>query len=177
LQLTDALIAGVSTSGGVELRQAIKDPKNAARRGRLDRTEARRIRDLMARAEPHQARVAVMHHHAIDLGPAARNALSNASQAIQWMVEAEVDIILCGHAHQHRADTLHDIVVSVAGTVSTRTPEGIASSFHRIVIEGDSVQVELYLWERDHGRFRRTDVSVFPRHRAQRDNRLATGTL
>lgn len=177
LQITDALIAGASTLPGLQLMHAIKDPRKAATAGRLDRSEARRVRDLLAQAEPHQARVVVMHHHLIETAGAARSGLANSKQALQWLGEAGVDVVLCGHAHQDATDAAAGCVVSVAGTMSARVPAGAAASFHRVVIEESAVQIELYRWEKDAGRFRRTDVFVFARQRTHDGHRVTTGAV
>ncbi|NIR40860.1 MAG: hypothetical protein GWO22_34515, partial [Actinobacteria bacterium] len=58
--------------------------------------------------------------------------------------------MLCGHDHQERADILGGrVVVSCAGTLSTRSRGGRPSSFHRVVIGEDEIQIEQYRWATD----------------------------
>ena len=174
VQFTEAIIAGATTTHGLQWRLAVRDPREAVARGRLDRSEAQRLRDIFKQAEHHVARVAVVHHNLLD---GERVGLRNAMQARQWLVEAQVDLVLCGHAHKDHAEVFNGVVVSTAGTVSTRVPENVDASFHRIVIENDAVQVELYRWERDRGHFRRTDVFAFARQQADRGAKVTAGSV
>ncbi len=174
VQFTEAIIAGVMTTHGVQWGVAMRDPREAIARGMLDRTETQRLREVFKKADRHVARVVVMHHNLLH---DERVGLRNADQARQWLGEADVDLVLCGHAHRDRADELGGVIVSTAGTVSTRLPGGVESSFHRIVVETDAIQIELYGWERDKSRFRRTDVFAFARRRNERGSKVAAGSV
>ena len=174
VELTDAVIAGVNTMTGVQWRLAVRDPRESVARGNLDRVEAQRLRDVFKKADHHVARVVVMHHNVIDDG---RVGLKNSNQAQQWLSEASVDLVLCGHTHKHRAEVVNGIVFSTAGSFCSRLAENVDPSFHRIVVEPDAVQVELYRWERDKGHFRRTDVFAFARQRADRGAKVTAGSV
>ena len=72
--------------------------------------------------------------------------------------------MLCGHDHQEQAEVLDGrVVVSCAGTLSTRSRGQRPSSFHRIVIDSDSIQVEQFRWDLERKVFRRSDVFAFAR--------------
>jgi hypothetical protein len=56
-------------------------------------------------------------------------------------------------------------VVSCAGTLSTRTRGDRGSAFHRITIDQESIQVEVFRWDRVRKSFHRSDVFAFARYR------------
>jgi predicted phosphodiesterase len=86
-------------------------------------------------------------------------------------------VVLCGHDHQENVDVLDGVVVSCAGTISHSSRGGRASAFHRICIEDDAIQVEVYLWEQEHKTFKRSDVAVFARQRAINEPKVTAGAV
>jgi hypothetical protein len=55
------------------------------------------------------------------------------------------------------------VVVATAGTLSTRSRGGRPSSFNFITIEPTAVQVALFRWDEERGRFRASDTFAFAR--------------
>jgi hypothetical protein len=58
------------------------------------------------------------------------------------------------------------MVVSCAGTLSARTRGNRPSAFHRITVDHDSIQAEVFRWDPSRRNFRRSDVFAFARYRA-----------
>ena len=94
-------------------------------------------------------------------------------------MESGAEVVLCGHDHQERADVLDArVVASCAGTLSTRSRGGRPSVFHRVIVEEQAVQVELYRWESDQRAFRRSHVHAFARpHRGTMPNAQAAADV
>jgi len=67
------------------------------------------------------------------------------------------------------------VVVSCAGTLSTRSRGGRPSIFHRVTIEDASIHVEQYRWEPNQRLFKRSDVHSFPRPHRRHEAEVATG--
>jgi hypothetical protein len=55
------------------------------------------------------------------------------------------------------------VVVSTAGTLSTRTRGGRPSCFNLVTIDAGSIQVTFFRWESEKGRFRASDTVAFAR--------------
>ena len=60
------------------------------------------------------------------------------------------------------------VIVSCAGTLSTRSRGGRASVFNRVVVEEDAIHIEFYRWDAERGVFRRSDRHQFARKPPER---------
>src|SRR6185312_11383746 len=95
-------------------------------------------------------------------------------KAQKRIVQTGADLVLCGHDHQEMTDTLDGrVVVSCTGTLSTRSRGNRPSTFHRIVVDQDAIQVELFRWDPGKKVFRRSDVFAFARHRPAEKKNVA----
>ena len=103
--------------------------------------------------------------------------LAHWKRAQRHIVDAGADIVLCGHDHQEDVDVLDGGVVSCAGTISQSSRGGRPSAFHRVSIEEDSIQVEIYIWEPEQRLFKRSDVAVFARRRTVNEPEVAAGAV
>ncbi len=179
IELTEAVVAGALTAHGLNWVRMLRHPKDARSIGDLRREEMQRVQGVFKQSKPHQARVLVMHHHVLTGENHPGDAgVTRAPRAWKWIVESGADLVLCGHDHDAHAEAVDGVVVSRSGTLSTRVRSDESPTFHRIVIEEASIQIELYQWVRDKGRFRRTDVHAFARKRQKSDARqLATRSV
>ena len=177
LNLTEGIVASVLTSHGVAWRALTPRFRDIGVKGYLARRELSRVAGVFARADPQQARILVMHHNVLRGELSDRMGLAHWRRAHRDIVASGADVVLCGHDHQHHIDVLDGVVVSCAGTLSMRSPEGQPSTFHRISVDDDAIQIELYLWEDSLGSFKRTDMSVFTRRRGIKDARVTAGTV
>jgi len=92
-------------------------------------------------------------------------------QAQRRLEETGVDLIVCGHDHQEGAGQLAGrVVVSTAGTHTTRTRGRRPSAFNVISVDATSIAVRHMRWDREARRFVESDLSRFARRpgRAQR---------
>ena len=177
LDLTEGIVTGALTSHGIAWRSLTPRLRDIAVKGCLHREEMRRVAGVFDRARPEQARVLVMHHNVMRGDISQRMGLAHWQSAHRRIVESGADVVLCGHDHQHQIDVLEGVVVSCAGTISGRSQMRHTSAFHRVCIDDDAIQVELYVWIPQIRSFKRTDMSVFTRRRSVNSAPVAAGTV
>ena len=177
LDLTEAIIASAQTAHGIAWGSLTFRLRDLAVKGHLPRRETLRVKSVFAKARPDQARVLVLHHNVLRGELSRRMGLARWKRAHRRIVDTGADVVLCGHDHQENVDVLDGVVVSCAGTISQSSRGGRASEFHRICIEDDSIQVEVYLWEQKHKTFKRSDVAVFARQRTVNEPEVTAGAV
>lgn len=166
LQMPEAVIASALTAHGVAWGSLTFRLRDIAVKGHLPKAQIERAKEVFAAASPSQIRVLVVHHNVLRGELSQRMGLARWKQAQRRIVESGADIVLCGHDHQEQVDALGDsVVVSCAGTLSTRSRGHRPSVFHRVTVEDDAIHVEQYRWDQADGLFRRSDVHTFPRPR------------
>jgi 3',5'-cyclic AMP phosphodiesterase CpdA len=164
LTIPGAVIAGALTSHGVAWGSLTSTLRDIAVKGHLPKREMERVRQIFAAAPGDAARVLVLHHNVLRGDISRRMGLARATRA-QWrIIESGADVVLCGHDHQEAVDTLGGrVVVSTAGTLSTRSRGGRPSCFNFLTIEPTAVQVTLFRWDGERGRFNASDTFAFAR--------------
>ncbi len=176
LVFPEAVIASALTSHGVTWGSLTLRLRDLAVKGHLPQAEIERVRQVFATARPEQARILVVHHNVLRGDLSQRMGLARWRQAQRRIVASGADVVLCGHDHQEAAELLDGTVaVSCAGTLSTRSRGGRPPVFNRVVVDQDSVQIELYRWQTDARMFRRSDVYAFARARRGHGAQVATG--
>jgi len=162
----DAIVAGALTAHGVAWGSLTPRLRDIAVKGHLPRREMRRVKALFDAAPSAQARVLVVHHNVLRGDLSARMGLARWRRAQRRIVESGAELVLCGHDHQEGVDSLTPgVVVSCAGTLSTRSRGNRPAVFNRVIIEEDAMHVEFYRWEAEHRAFRRSDAHAFARAR------------
>jgi len=164
LTVRGAVIAGALTSHGVAWGSLTLRLRDLAVKGHLPKREAARVKQVFAAAAPEQARILVLHHNVLRGEISRRMGLARWRRAQRRIVETGAELVLCGHDHQEGAEQLQGrVVVSTAGTLSTRTRGGRPSSFNFVTIEPSAVQVTIFRWETERGKFRASDTLAFAR--------------
>ena len=177
LDLTEGIVVGALTAHGIAWRSLTQRLRDIAVKGYLPQKEMRRVAGVFDGARPEQARVLVMHHNVLRGEVSQRMGLAHWQRAHRRIVESGADVVLCGHDHGHQIDVLEGVVVSCAGTISARSQVGHPSAFHRVCIDDEAIQVELYAWVPEIRLFKRTDMSVFTRRRSVNSAPVAAGTV
>ncbi len=164
LTVRGAVLASALTAHGVAWGSLTLRVRDLAVKGHLPKRELLRVKQVFAAAPPDQARVLVLHHNVLRGEISHRMGLARWRQAQRRIVDSGADVVLCGHDHQEGADVLQGrVVVSTAGTLSTRTRGGRPSSFNFVTIEPSAVQITIFRWEAERGRFRASDTLAFAR--------------
>jgi 3',5'-cyclic AMP phosphodiesterase CpdA len=165
LTLPGAVIASVLTSYGLNWA-SVTHINDFTVKGHLPKREIERARRVFAAAPADLARVLVVHHNVLRGDISRRMGLARWRTAQRRIVASGADVVLCGHDHQEGADVLDGrVVVSTTGTLSVRTRGGRPSCFNFVTIEPSAVQVTLFRWEAEAGRFRPSDTFAFARAR------------
>lgn len=177
LNIPGAVIAGALTSHGVAWGSLTFRLRDIAVKGHLPKREYERVKQVFAGAEREDARVLVMHHNVLRGDISQRMGLAHWRRAQERILLSGADVVLCGHDHQEGADVLGGrVVISTAGTLSTRSRAGRPSSFNFVTIEPTAVQVTFFRWEAERGRFRASDTFAFARAQAaERRDSLPVG--
>ncbi|MDZ4865503.1 MAG: metallophosphoesterase [Gemmatimonadota bacterium] len=166
LELDQVVIAGMLSAHGVALGSMTANLNDTAVKGHLPASEVARVRAVFTAAPAHKARLAVLHHNVLPGVLSHRWGLARPEAAQRALLTLDADAVLCGHDHTEGAGQIDGrLVVSTAGTHSTRTRGGLPSAFNLITIEATHIAVTHYAYARDAGTFRRADTSQFVRRR------------
>ena len=159
-----AVIASALTSHGVAWGSLTTTLRDIAVKGHLPKAEFLRVQRVFGESPAGLARVLVVHHNVLRGEISHRMGLARWRQAGRRIVESGADVVLCAHDHQEGADVLGGkVVVSTAGTLSTRSRGGRPSSFNFVTIEPTAVHVTFFRWEAERGRFQASDTTAFAR--------------
>ena len=169
-----AVIASALTSHGVAWGSLTTRLRDIAVKGHLPKAEMLRVQRVFAEAGAGGrggggglARVLVVHHNVLRGEISRRMGLARWRRAQRRIVESGADVVLCAHDHQEGADVLDGrVVVSTAGTLSTRPRGGRPSCFNFVTIESTAVHITFFRWEAERGRFRSSDTFAFGRGQA-----------
>jgi 3',5'-cyclic AMP phosphodiesterase CpdA len=174
LEFPDAVIAGALSSHGVAWGSLTTRLRDIAVKGHVPKRELERVTAIFAKARPEQVKVLVVHHNVLRGDLSQRMGLARWQQAQRRILQSGAEIVLCGHDHQEQTDVLESrVVVSCTGTLSTRSRGQRPSTFHRIIVDTDSIQVELFKWDGPRKVFRRSDVFAFARYRPAETKNVA----
>jgi 3',5'-cyclic AMP phosphodiesterase CpdA len=162
--LQSVLIAAANTSHGVAWGSLTLRVRDIAVKGHLPAKEIGRVEQLFQRADPTQLKVLAVHHNVLRGELSQRMGLVRWKKAQRLVADCGADLVLCGHDHQECAEQLNArVVVSCAGTLSTRGRGDRPSIFHRVCWDDESIQIEQYRWDGDRRLFKRSDVHAFAR--------------
>jgi 3',5'-cyclic AMP phosphodiesterase CpdA len=169
-----AVIASALTSHGVAWGSLTTRVRDIAVKGHLPKAEFLRVQRLFGEAAAGLARVLVLHHNVLRGEISSRMGLARWRQAQQRIAASGADVVLCAHDHQEGADVLGGkIVVSTAGTLSTRSRGGRPSCFNFVTIEPSAIHITFFRWEGERGRFRASDTFAFGRGTGKVERREA----
>ena len=163
-----AVIASALTAHGVAWGSLTLRLRDIAVKGHLPKKEIQRVQSVFAQADAGLPRVLVVHHNVLRGTLSQRMGLARWRTAQQRIVAAGTDVVLCGHDHQEGAELLDGtVVVSTAGTLSTRARGGRPVSFNFVTIDPAAVQVTFFRWEAGKQRFQPSDTAAFARKKPQ----------
>lgn len=162
-----AVIASALSAYGVAWGSLTTRIRDVAVKGHLPRREMERVQKVFAHADAGLSRVLIVHHNVLRGEMSQRMGLARWRRAQKRIVDAGTDVVLCGHDHQEDADMLDGrVVVSTAGTLSTRARGGRPVSFNFVTIDPAAVQVTFFRWDAAKQRFQPSDTAAFARKKA-----------
>lgn len=164
----EAVIASALTAHGIAWGSLTPRLRDIAVKGHMPKGEVERVRSVFAQAEPGLARVLVMHHNLLRGQLSQRMGLARWKTAQRRIVAAGTDVVLCSHDHEEAAEQLHGkVVVSTAGTLSTRARGDRPVSFNLVTIDPTAVQVTFFRWDVSRQRFQPSDTTAFARRKTR----------
>lgn len=133
-------------------------------RGRINRQQMQRIKQLFDTLPPTCLRLVVAHHPFwLPEENRDRGLIGRRKEALQAFREAGVDVILGGHVHVPFVQLVDNIIVSHAGTTfSNRLNTGYPNSFNVVCGDRDCVDMRQMRW--DGSGFAQSSNQLFHRH-------------
>lgn len=151
LEVPGVYFVGINTSHGVTGRTLTPNPRDISIIGDLKPAQIEDVRRKMGLAPAGDARVIVMHHNPVAGQLSQRRGLKHTPRILSTFADMGVDLVLCGHDHQEAVNyvehTRKGVIVSTAGTVSSRSRGGIPSSYNVISIDPRSITVVTRVWD------------------------------
>ena len=151
------MIVGLNTAAGVDWHTLTWNPRDVSVKGALRQSQIDWAGEQFKSAAPGEMRIIVMHHNPLRGELSQRHGLLRSRQALDAFGRMGVELVLCGHDHQVSVDFVeqaapeggsgkHGIVVSTAGTLSSRSRGGHPSSYNVVTITDKTIEVEVRSW-------------------------------
>ena len=160
-------LVGLNTAPGVHWYTLTWDPHDVSVVGALRERQLAHAATVFAQAPASDARVVVMHHNPMRGSISGRIGLLRSARVMTAFAGMGVDLVLCGHDHQESIHFVEQsgkgVVVSTAGTLSSRSRGGRPSSFNVITLTATTIEVETRMWTPASGRFEQGPVQCFAR--------------
>jgi 3',5'-cyclic AMP phosphodiesterase CpdA len=166
LTVDGAVICGANTAHGLALASLTWNPRDVTVKGHLPPTALARAAAAFARG-PGALRVLVVHHNVLRGNISGRWGLARPQAALKGIVASGADIVCCGHDHEEGIGAIEmdgrRVVVSTAGTLSTRGRGRRPPSFNLIEVTPASIRVEIRRFDAAAGRFTAAEGRDFAR--------------
>jgi 3',5'-cyclic AMP phosphodiesterase CpdA len=167
VRVPGATLVGLNTAPGVRWHTLTWDPHDVSVVGALRPSQLSRAASVFAEVPAGDARIVVMHHNPLRGALSSRIGLLRSVRVMRAFGTMGVDLVLCGHDHQESVQGVQEsgkrIVVSTAGTLSSRSRGGRPSSFNVINVLPSTIEVETRLWSAASGRFEPQAAQCFAR--------------
>ena len=151
LRVPGAVFVGVNTAHGISRFTLTTRPRDLSVIGDLRDEQLERAANVFAACAAGERRVVVMHHNPVAGEISGRFGLKHAQYVLDRLAAMGADLVLCGHDHQEAVHvvehTAGGIVVSIAGTITTRSRGGRPASLNAIEIGGDTIRVQTLVWD------------------------------
>lgn len=167
LAVPGAVLASALTSHGVTWKSLTwKLWRDTAVKGHLPLDQLERASAALAAAPAGALRVLVLHHNVLRGEISRRMGLARWRTAQARIARCGADLVLCGHDHQEGAGLLDGVVISTAGTHTSRTRGGRPAAFNVVRADRTTITVQHHRWTRDAGRFEPAEPVRFARRTA-----------
>jgi len=160
------VICGAASAHGLALGSVTWNPRDLTVKGHLPKAELDRAAATFAGAGS-ALRVLVVHHNVLKGRISRRWGLARPEAAQRGIVATGADVVCCGHDHEEGIGTIERdgrrVVVSTAGTLSTRGRHHRPPSFNLLRVAPERLRVEIHALDRATGRFTLTEGRDFAR--------------
>ncbi len=166
LKVDGAVICGAATAHGLALGSLTWNPRDLTVKGHLPRAELDRAARAFAGGGA-VLKVLVVHHNVLKGNISRRWGLARPRAALRGIVASGADIVCCGHDHEEGVGTIEldgrRVVVSTAGTLSTRGRGRRPPSFNLLEVTPEKIRVEIHRFDTAAGRFAAAEGRDFAR--------------
>ncbi len=156
LAVDGAVICGAATAHGLALRSITWNPRDLTVKGHLPASALARATRVFAEHGT-ALKVLVVHHNVLKGNISRRWGLARPQAALRGIAASGADIVCCGHDHEEGIGTIElegrRVVVSTAGTLSTRGRGRRPPSFNLLQATRESIRVEIHRFDAGSGRF------------------------
>ncbi|NOT08667.1 MAG: metallophosphoesterase [Gemmatimonadales bacterium] len=167
LEIGGAVIAGALSSYGVTFGSMTWNLNDLAVKGHLPAAELGRVGRYFETAPPELVRVVVLHHNVLRGAISRRMGLARWRTAQDRLGRTGADLVLCGHDHQEGSGQIDGtVVVSTAGTHTSRSRGGRPSAFNVVSVNPTSIDIQHMRWHRESKEFVPGDLARYGRVRA-----------
>jgi 3',5'-cyclic AMP phosphodiesterase CpdA len=167
LAVDGVAICGAPTAHGLALGSVTWNPRDLTVRGHLPKAALERAARVFGAAAPGALKVLVVHHNVLKGNISRRWGLARPHAALRGIVATGADLVCCGHDHEEGIGTIElegrRVVVSTAGTLSTRGRGGRAPSFNVARVTPATLRVEIHRFDRGSGTYRMSEGMDFAR--------------
>lgn len=157
LSVDGAVICGTVSAHGLHTGSLTWNLRDLTVKGHLPGSEIDRAERAFGSAPVGTARVLVLHHNVLKGRLSRRWGLAHPQAALEGIARCGADVVCCGHDHEEGIGKIERagrrVVVSTAGTLSTRSRGKRASSFNVVRIGPDRIRVEIHRFDAAKGRF------------------------
>jgi 3',5'-cyclic AMP phosphodiesterase CpdA len=143
LRVPGATLVGLNTAHGVAWDTLTGNPRDVSIVGSVRQSQ---IAWAGAQFQGDDARVIVMHHNPTFGALSQRYGITRPHRALEALSAINVNLVLCGHDHQEAIVTEGRMVISVAGTVSSRSRGHRPQSVNVCAITRENVEVQTLIW-------------------------------
>jgi len=143
LRVPGVTLVGLNTAHGVAWDTLTGNPRDVSIVGSLRESQ---IAWASEQFKGDEARVIVMHHNPTFGQLSQRYGITRPHRALRSLAGINVNLVLCGHDHQEALVTEGRMLISVAGTVSSRSRGHRPQSVNVCTITRESVEVQSLIW-------------------------------
>jgi 3',5'-cyclic AMP phosphodiesterase CpdA len=168
LTVDGAVICGAASAHGLSWGSVTWNPRDLTVKGHLPKAELARAASAFASRNGGGAlRVLVVHHNVLKGHISRRWGLARPLAALHGIVASGADVVCCGHDHEEGIGTIEldgrRVIVSTAGTLSTRGRNHRAPSFNLLQATPTGIRVEIHGLDPASGRFQLIEGHDFAR--------------
>ncbi len=167
LAVDGAVLCAAPSAHGLALGSVTWNPRDLTVKGHVTRAALERAGRAFGAGRPGALRVLVVHHNVLKGRLSRRWGLARPRAALHGIVATGADLVCCGHDHEEGIGAIEldgrRVVVSTAGTLSSRGRGVRAPSFNLITFSDAALRVEIHRLDRTAGAFRMAEGRDFGR--------------
>lgn len=152
LEVDGAVVCGTVSAHGLHAGSLTWNLRDVTVKGHLPAGELARAERAFAAAPRGTVRVLVLHHNVLKGRLSRRWGLARPLAALDGIARCGADLVCCGHDHEEGIGSFERngrrVVVSTAGTLSTRSRGKRPSSFNVVRVTSAAIRVEIHRFDR-----------------------------